>query len=772
MTGGLVAGRGVGRLTATVAIVASGLGSTVDGQDVADRLRLIGYTDRWSVQPGETVRFMVRSEPARFRADIVRLIHGDANPAGPGFKEELIASPVSGEYQGKPQPFTGGSYVTVPDHPALRLTRSFTLQAWIAPSTPGKGAQSIMAKWSESDRSGFGLYLDDGGDLALWLGGPGGRIEKARTGVPLKPTLAASTYRSLGYDLSRNANTYDWYFVAATYDAASGRVALYQDPMRDWPPSPSRAVVERTTTLRSLAENRGPLLIAASWIWPDGDRGRVGSHFNGKIDAPRVYNRALSSEEIAALKRGTAPPDPVAAWDFAKDISSRRVTDGSPNRVHGRTVNTPTRAVTGHAWNGGVTNFRDAPAQYAAIHFHDDDLDDLRWDESFSFTVPANLRSGFYAARLRAGNDTDWVPFFVRPRRGTTTAKIAFLAPTYSYLAYGGFRGKLPYLLSHYDVHSDLSGVTYVSRLKPILEMRPNWNRKRHYVADLYMTNFMETKGLAYDVITDEDLHQEGAALLAPYRVVVTGSHPEYWTQAMLDGLESYLGRGGRLMYLGGNGFYWVISPDPEQPAVIELRRWGGTQIWTAAPGEYHHSTTGELGGLWRFRGRPPQRLTGIGFAAQGWDNGRPYRRQPESFDARAAFIFEGIGADELIGDFPSMVQPHGAAGDEVDRLDFALGTPPHTLLLATASGFSDAYQHVIEENNVADSQQGGTVSPFVRGDMVYFETPNGGGVFSVGSIAWFGSLGHNRFENTVARITENVLRRFASDAPLPPPAR
>ena len=39
--------------------------------------------------------------------------------------------------------------------------------------------------------------------------------------------------------------------------------------------------------------------------------------------------------------------------------------------------------------------------------------------------------------------------------------------------------------------------------------------------------------------------------------------------------------------------------------------------------------------------------------------------------------------------------------------------------------------------------------------------------------VAWdtlvFGCLSHNRYENNVSRITENVLRRFASAAPLDP---
>jgi N,N-dimethylformamidase len=43
----------------------------------------------------------------------------------------------------------------------------------------------------------------------------------------------------------------------------------------------------------------------------------------------------------------------------------------------------------------------------------------------------------------------------------------------------------------------------------------------------------------------------------------------------------------------------------------------------------------------------------------------------------------------------------------------------------------------------------------------VYFETPNGGAVFSVGSITFCGSLSHNNYDNNVSRIVDNVLNGF-----------
>ena len=104
-----------------------------------------------------------------------------------------------------------------------------------------------------------------------------------------------------------------------------------------------------------------------------------------------------------------------------------------------------------------------------------------------------------------------------------------------------------------------------------------------------------------------------------------------------------------------------------------------------------------------------------------------PTSRKPGSRDPRAAFIFEGIGDDELIGDFPSLVMEYGAAGFELDRMEPLFGTPPHTIHLATASEFSDSYQHVVEEVDQSDSKQGGSTNPLVRSDMVYVPYPKGG---------------------------------------------
>jgi N,N-dimethylformamidase len=326
-------------------------------------------------------------------------------------------------------------------------------------------------------------------------------------------------------------------------------------------------------------------------------------------------------------------------------------------------------------------------------------------------------------------------------------------------------------------VHTDGSGICYSSRLRPILNMRPKvqtatagigsmlWG----YNADTHLTDWLEAQGFAFDVATDEDLDREGIELLRHYNVVLTGTHPEYTSKPMLDALQNYVGGGGRLMYMGGNGFYWRVAYHKELPGVMEVRRAeDGTRAWMARPGEYFHSFTGEYGGLWRRQERAPQRLAGVGFIAQGFDHSVGFRRTPQSEDPRVAFAFEGIEPDAAIGDFGLL--GGGAAGLEVDIADAALGTPPHTLVVATSDELPDTYLLVNEEQLINTPDTLGTTNARIRADLAFFETPNGGAVFSFSSIAWCGSLAHNNYDNSASRLTGNVLRRFASPEPFAAP--
>jgi N,N-dimethylformamidase len=706
-------------------------------------VRIVGYTDRLCVEQGGTVQFMVSCVHRSYRAELVRLIHGDDNPQGPGLKTERIPSALDGEYAGRLQEIRAGSYARVAP---LELGGEIEIDVSVCPTTPGSGEQTILA------HGDVALVLDADGAVAIRCAD-----ELASTGSPLR--------------------AWEWYHVTASVSPRAVRIR--QEPLRAFVLGEAVEVEAEAAHATRTDPVRAPVTIGARL-----DHERATAHFNGRIEAPRL----------------SAGGTVVANLDFSHGISTLVVADASGNGHHGELVNMPLRAVTGTQWSGEHLAWPDAPEEYGAIHFHDDDLDDAGWEVDLSLEVPEGLPSGVYAARLVSETDEEYLPFLVRPPRGRADADALFLAPTLSYLAYanehyswspdfirwapGNVLERLTErdrymqehrLLSFYDFHSDWTGSHFSSYLRPLLSLRPAYDMPlisapHQFNADLHLLDWLEEKGVARDIASDHDLHAEGAELLRRYRVVVTGSHPEYWTGAMLDALEEYLQDGGRLMYLGGNGFWWVTSIHPAAPHVIELRRGlSGSRPWTSRPGEVFHGGTGEFGGQWRYRGRPPQRLVGVGFTAQGSDASRPYKRLEDSFDARASWIFDGVGDDELIGDFGLVM---GAAGGaEIDRADPELGTPPHALLLARADGYTDMYAAQMDDSLFHQLNEGGTTSPLVRADMVFFETPRGGAVFAPGSISWCGSLSHAGYENNVSRVTENVLRRFLDPAPFPEPA-
>ncbi len=688
---------------------------------------LVGYLDRWSARPGEAIAVKVSSHLAEpYAADLVRIIHADPNPAGPGLKlEKMPGAAFAGPYPSRAQPVRPGSYgvvdadLAVPEGGSLRVRVQPGLLA--AP-------QPVLAL----------------GGMVLRVSAEGARLE--RDDEPVCTVVAPMLERC-------------WYELEASFTAGTAR--LSQRALQvSW------GVADSGEASGAAAPPAGAqLLIAAD---PGGGR------FDGRIESPCV----LAADGSA-----------VAAWNFSRGIDTEQIAGSFP----GYLVNLPTRGVRGSRWTATDMDWKQAPDHYGAIHFHADDLYDAGWETDFTITVPPGMRSGVYGVRLAGGGQQDIIPFFVLPPRGTATAPVAYLAATFTYQAYANharftfdaaFRaraaewGATPhnpedhpeYGWSTYNRHPDGTGISLSSMRRPVLTLRPGFltfndvrgSGLRHFSADSHLTDWLEAVGQGFDVITDHDLHREGAALLAPYRCVLTGSHPEYHTPQTLDALGTYVGAGGRLCYLGGNGFYWRIAVSGTVPDVLEVRRTeGGIRAWDAAPGEAYHQLDGGYGGLWRRLGRPPQQLAGVGFSSQGLFEGSYYRRLPASNDPAVSWIFNAVEGD-ILGDHG--LSGGGAAGFELDRADRRLGTSPNTVILARSEAHQAHFVAVPEELlSHVNTVTGEAPRDLIRAEIVYFETANGGAVFATGSITFCGSLSHHGYDNGVSRMLRNVVTRFAS---------
>jgi N,N-dimethylformamidase len=470
---------------------------------------------------------------------------------------------------------------------------------------------------------------------------------------------------------------------------------------------------------------------------------------------------------IGRITLGDTTGQILATWRFPPVGRPKQLASAEGNatlEIH----NAPTFGLRSPRWDGSALDPRLRPEHYDAVALHDDDLAAADWPETHRVAVPESAESGVYAIAVASGGESTRWPFFVRPRK--RQADLAFLVPTFTYLAYADERlppERFPWLCddaghrfarandltSLYDIHNDGSGVSLAGFRRPLATLRDDYRYPLcgapHLLpVDLHLLRFLRAQDIRVDLLTDVDLHRDGARFQG-YRGLVTGSHPEYWTAAMRDALDSYRDAGGHIAYLGGNGGYWVTAFDGD---TIEVRRGlAGIRTWNSEPGEAHLATTGEPGGLWRHRDRAEHRLLGTGLQAMGFSRAQPFRRLPDSYAPDLAWLFEGVG-DEPIGADGLVLG--GAAGYEIDARSPRWKTPPETRLLAIAEGFDSGYV------TDSDATEDGLAAP-ARGEMTLTQFASGSLVFAASSVSWCGALPQAGSMNAVGRVTINLIRRL-----------
>ena len=259
---------------------------------------LIGYGDRLSARPGETIEFKVASQgPAPFEASLVRIICADANPAGPGIQEVPVAAEFAGSYPSRAQGVAPGSYARIEATGPLGSLDSQTLVATIWPTLPEAGEQGVLARFDPERGAGFALALGADGSATAILG--------QASGPPLRI--------SVGKKMRHRT----WYRVWASFDRARGRLAVGQAPVRPDPFVDRSGSAELAVGIAAAADGDCPILIAALGGRP------VTGHFNGKIEAPAVYGRALESAEAAAPNRTLRGRDSIGGLS---EIGNRPLT--------------------------------------------------------------------------------------------------------------------------------------------------------------------------------------------------------------------------------------------------------------------------------------------------------------------------------------------------------------------------------------------------------------------------------------------------------------
>jgi hypothetical protein len=369
--------------------------------------------------------------------------------------------------------------------------------------------------------------------------------------------------------------------------------------------------------------------------------------------------------------------------------------------------------------------------------------DGVGWHSDLQLSAPDE--GGLYVFRLEdeAGGRTTF-PWVVAP--AAPAARVAVLASTNTWNAYNAFGGRSNYIsaaglpaaptvvarsdLERYGGlrehrHADEAYAPLSFRrpepLNQIVDGRPT-DRIRgrqpcHLAAALWrLLAWLEREGFAYDLYGDAQLH-DGTLELGRYDVLVLDAHPEYWTRTMFDRTHDWVfARGGKLLYLGGNGLDCEVEPIDGSALRFLTQR-----VEPGGPFESRMHRTH----------RPTASLLGVCFDERGIMTAAPYRVVESP---HWAFAGTGLAAGDTFG--RSSLHERcagGASGHETDKRTAA--SPPGAVLLARG-----------------ENPGGGGA------ELVWFETPSGGEVLSAGSVTWIASL---LVDDAVSRITRNALERF-----------
>jgi len=354
---------------------------------------LAGYVDRLSGRAGDLLSFKLSSTSGRKEicARLVRSICADSNPAGPG----LIEADASKWFKpmavaARHQPFAPGSYAITDQQIDLGAAQTIQLEALAWPTLRSSAPQTLLS-WHS-----LALQLDASGAAACKVG----------------DQLVTSNHKLA---------LRKWVKVSALIDLEKGdlRISLHDADGRQREVSSDTV---DTAQLRSELQTQAAVVIAAE----QDSSGHLHCFFNGKLEAPTL------STSGADKKLST-----VASWDFARNMSSSTVEDTSANSLHATLVNYPARAMTGSQWQGQEMCWRHAPALYNAIHFHEDDIIDFKWETDFTFTIPQGMPSGVYVMRIDDGTFEDAIPFYVCAPKQQPTNALCVLIPTFTYAVYG-----------------------------------------------------------------------------------------------------------------------------------------------------------------------------------------------------------------------------------------------------------------------------------------------------------------------------------------------
>jgi len=129
-------------------------------------IRISAYTDKLSAKAGDTLQVMASADAtSTLRAQLVRLIHGDEHPDGPGYIEQVVASAIDRDWPSESSTSKRAISCAWPTRTASSLPRARSRCMPIFFRPRRRRTQTLLGRWSVDGTSGFALGINPTGRL-------------------------------------------------------------------------------------------------------------------------------------------------------------------------------------------------------------------------------------------------------------------------------------------------------------------------------------------------------------------------------------------------------------------------------------------------------------------------------------------------------------------------------------------------------------------------------------------------------------------------------
>jgi len=166
-------------------------------------MNILGYADKFSVMQNESIEFKVSCQNIKkYNAALLKIVQGDINDKGPGYKEIKLKDNLGGPFNARYQKIPIGSYGIIRNKKIFHKLKNLSLSVFIFPTLLKRGRKQVIL--SRKNNNGFELFINNEDKIQFNI-------------------------NNYNIKLKKKISEKNWYFITAKYNSKNGSVYISEE---------------------------------------------------------------------------------------------------------------------------------------------------------------------------------------------------------------------------------------------------------------------------------------------------------------------------------------------------------------------------------------------------------------------------------------------------------------------------------------------------------------------------------------------------------------